>query len=216
VFVRFTDRSRRALILAQKESCLLEHSVIGSEHLLLGLIAEEEGIAAKVLESLGISLSVARSQVEEMVGPAAKGSKESPPFTTEAKNVLELSLREALQLHHSYIGTEHILLGLVRQDEGLAAKFLQSLGVDLPRVRQKVIQRLDYQDVGFEVTPTSSAPPPAKPQWDMAAETMAIEVTAPDAQEIRPFDATSYTVHADGGLDVVLPDGSVVSFAVEE
>ena len=146
MFERFTDRARRVLVLAQEEARLLNHSFIGTEHILLGLIHEGEGLAAKALESLGISLEAVREKVEETIGPAGSAPTGSPPFTPRAKKVLELSLREALQLGHNYIGTEHMLLGLVREGEGVAAQVLQSHGADLPRVRQQVIQLLSgYQ-----------------------------------------------------------------------
>jgi hypothetical protein len=139
VFERFTDRSRRVLVLAQEEAHLLNHAFIGTEHILMGLIHEGEGIAAKALESLGITLEAVRGKVEETIGMAGSAPS-APPFTPRAKKVLELSLREALQLGHSYIGTEHMLLGLVREGEGVAAQVLISLGADLSRVRQQVIQ----------------------------------------------------------------------------
>ncbi|MDA8381020.1 MAG: ATP-dependent Clp protease ATP-binding subunit [Actinomycetota bacterium] len=146
MFERFTDRARRVLVLAQEEARLLNHSFIGTEHILLGLIHEGEGVAAKALESLGISLDAVREKVEETIGPAGAAPPGSPPFTPRAKKVLELSLREALQLGHSYIGTEHMLLGLVREGEGVAAQVLVQLGADLARVRQQVIQLLSgYQ-----------------------------------------------------------------------
>ena len=146
MFERFTDRARRVLVLAQEEARLLSHSFIGTEHILLGLIQEGEGVAAKALESLGISLEAVREKVEETSGPAGSAPTGSPPFTPRAKKVLELSLREALQLGHNYIGTEHMLLGLVREGEGVAAQVLISLGADLARVRQQVIQLLSgYQ-----------------------------------------------------------------------
>src|ERR1700694_1098960 len=142
LFERFTDRARRVLVLAQEEARLLNHNFIGTEHILLGLIHEGEGVAAKALESLGISLEAVREKVEETIGPAGSSSPGSPPFTPRAKKVLELSLREALQLGHNYIGTEHMLLGLVREGEGVAAQVLVNLGADLSRVRQQVIQLL--------------------------------------------------------------------------
>src|SRR5450631_2714367 len=140
VFERFTDRARRVLVLAQEEARLLNHSFIGTEHILLGLIHEGEGVAAKALESLGVSLEAVREKVEETIGLAGTAPTGSPPFTPRAKKVLELSLREALQLGHSYIGTEHMLLGLVREGEGVAATVLVSLGAELGRVRQEVIK----------------------------------------------------------------------------
>jgi ATP-dependent Clp protease ATP-binding subunit ClpC len=149
LFERFTDRARRVLVLAQEEARLLNHNFIGTEHILLGLIHEGEGVAAKALESLGISHDAVREKVEEAIGPGGQSTGGSPPFTPRAKKVLELSLREALQLGHNYIGTEHMLLGLVREGEGVAAQVLISLGADLSRVRQQVIQLLSgYQTPG--------------------------------------------------------------------
>ena len=142
MFERFTDRARRVVVLAQEEARLLNHNYIGTEHILLGLISEGEGVAAKALESLGISLEAVRSQVEEIIGTGSSSPQGHIPFTPRAKKVLELSLREALQLGHNYIGTEHILLGLIREGEGVAAQVLQKLGADLGRVRQQVIQLL--------------------------------------------------------------------------
>ncbi|MEY2469001.1 MAG: ATP-dependent Clp protease ATP-binding subunit ClpC, partial [Actinomycetota bacterium] len=148
MFERFTDRARRVLVLAQEEARLLNHNFIGTEHILLGLIHEGEGTAAKALESLGITLEAVREKVEETIGPAGASTTGSPPFTPRAKKVLELSLREALQLGHNYIGTEHMLLGVVREGEGVAATVLQSLGADLSRVRQQVIQLLSSGGLG--------------------------------------------------------------------
>ena len=142
MFERFTDRARRVLVLAQEEARLLNHNFIGTEHILLGLIHEGEGVAAKALESVGVSLEAVREKVAETIGPAGSSTTGSPPFSPRAKKVLELSLREALQLGHNYIGTEHMLLGLVREGEGVAAQVLVSLGADPPRVRQQVIQLL--------------------------------------------------------------------------
>ena len=142
MFERFTDRARRVVVLAQEEARLLNHNYIGTEHILLGLIHEGEGVAAKALESLGISLEGVRGQVEELIGQGGSSPSGHIPFTPRAKKVLELSLREALQLGHNYIGTEHILLGLIREGEGVAAQVLVKLGADLSRVRQQVIQLL--------------------------------------------------------------------------
>ena len=146
MFERVTDRARRVVVLAQEEARMLNHNYIGTEHILLGLIHEGEGVAAKGLESLGISLEAVRSQVEEIIGQGQQAPSGHIPFTPRAKKVLELSLREALQLGHNYIGTEHILLGLIREGEGVAAQVLVKLGADLSRVRQQVIQLLSgYQ-----------------------------------------------------------------------
>jgi len=146
MFERFTDRARRVVVLAQEEARMLNHNYIGTEHILLGLIHEGEGVAAKGLESMGISLEGVRAQVEEIIGQGQQAPSGHIPFTPRAKKVLELSLREALQLGHNYIGTEHILLGLIREGEGVAAQVLVKLGADLNRVRQQVIQLLSgYQ-----------------------------------------------------------------------
>ncbi|QGH70537.1 ATP-dependent Clp protease ATP-binding subunit [Pseudactinotalea sp. HY158] len=146
MFERFTDRARRVVVLAQEEARMLNHNYIGTEHILLGLIHEGEGVAAKSLESLNISLEAVRSQVQEIIGEGQQSPTGHIPFTPRAKKVLELSLREALQLGHNYIGTEHILLGLIREGEGIAAQVLTKLGADLTRVRQQVIQLLSgYQ-----------------------------------------------------------------------
>ncbi len=146
MFERFTDRARRVVVLAQEEARMLNHNYIGTEHILLGLIHEGEGVAAKALESMNISLEAVRQQVEEIIGHGQQAPSGHIPFTPRAKKVLELSLREALQLGHNYIGTEHILLGLIREGEGVAAQVLVKLGADLNRVRQQVIQLLSgYQ-----------------------------------------------------------------------
>jgi ATP-dependent Clp protease ATP-binding subunit ClpC len=146
MFERFTDRARRVVVLAQEEARMLNHNYIGTEHILLGLIHEGEGVAAKSLEALDIKLEQVRGQVEEIIGPGQQAPSGHIPFTPRAKKVLELSLREALQLGHNYIGTEHILLGLIREGEGVAAQVLVKLGADLHRVRQQVIQLLSgYQ-----------------------------------------------------------------------
>jgi Clp amino terminal domain, pathogenicity island component/UvrB/uvrC motif len=142
MFERFTDRARRVVVLAQEEARRLQHDYIGTEHILLGLISEGEGVAARALESLGIGLDAVRQQVEEIIGRGQQAPSGHIPFTPRAKKVLELSLREALQLGHSYIGTEHILLGLIREGDGVAAQVLVRLGADLNRVRQQVIQLL--------------------------------------------------------------------------
>ncbi|WGD36804.1 ATP-dependent Clp protease ATP-binding subunit [Lysinibacter sp. HNR] len=150
MFERFTDRARRVVVLAQEEAKMLNHNYIGTEHILLGLIHEGEGVAAKALESLGISLDAVREQVTDIIGTGQQQPTGHIPFTPRAKKVLELSLREALQLGHNYIGTEHILLGLIREGEGVAAQVLVKLGADLNRVRQTVIQLLSGYQSGKE------------------------------------------------------------------
>jgi len=156
LFERFTDRARRVVVLAQEEARLLKHNYIGTEHILLGLIHEGEGVAARALESMGISLESVRSQVVEIVAPGAQAPSGHIPFTPRAKKVLELSLREALQLGHNYIGTEHILLGLIREGDGAAAQVLEQLGAELHKVRQTVIQLLS--GVQGEEAPASGHP----------------------------------------------------------
>jgi ATP-dependent Clp protease ATP-binding subunit ClpC len=142
MFERFTDRARRVVVLAQEEARMLDHNYIGTEHLLLGLVHEGEGVAAESLDSLGISLETVRTTVEQIIGRGQQMPSGHIPFTPRAKKVLELSLREALQLGHNYIGTEHLLLGLIREGEGVAAQVLVKLGAKLDLVRQRVIQVL--------------------------------------------------------------------------
>jgi ATP-dependent Clp protease ATP-binding subunit ClpC len=158
MFERFSDRARRVVVLAQEEARMLNHNYIGTEHILLGLIHEGEGVAAKALESLGISLEAVRQQVEEIIGQGPSAPTGHIPFTPRAKKVLELSLREALQLGHNYIGTEHILLGLIHEGEGVAAQVLQKLGADFNRVRQQVIQLLSSYTGGKQSGPGEAAP----------------------------------------------------------
>ena len=168
MFERFTDRARRVVVLAQEEARMLNHNYIGTEHILLGLIHEGEGVAAKGLEALGISLEGVRAQVEEIIGQGQQAPSGHIPFTPRAKKVLELSLREALQLGHNYIGTEHILLGLIREGEGVAAQVLVKLGADLNRVRQQVIQLLSgYQ--GKEAA-TSNGPAEGTPSTSLVLD----------------------------------------------
>src|ERR1700753_2919462 len=169
MFERFTDRARRVVVLAQEEARMLNHNYIGTEHILLGLIHEGEGVAAKSLESLGISLEGVRSQVDEIICQGQQAPAGRIPFTTRAKKVLELSLREALQLGHNYIGTEHILLGLIREGEGVAAQVLVKLGADLNRVRQQVIQLLSgYQ--GGKAEATAGAPAEGTPATSLVLD----------------------------------------------
>ena len=142
MFERFTDRARRVIVLAQQEARDLNHNYIGTEHILLGLIQEGEGVAAKALESMGINLEDVRREVIDIIGRGSQPHTGHVPFTPRAKKVLELALREGLQMGHKYIGTEFLLLGLIREGEGVAAQVLIKLGADLPRVRQQVIQLL--------------------------------------------------------------------------
>ena len=160
MFEKFTDKARRVVVLAQEEAKLLNHNYIGTEHILLGLIHEGEGVAAKALESLNISLEQVREQVQEIIGQGQQAPSGHIPFTPRAKKVLELSLREALQLGHSYIGTEHLLLGLIREGEGVAAQVLTKLGADTNKVRQQVIQLLSGYQGNETVSVGADTPPP--------------------------------------------------------
>src|SRR3974377_1067543 len=165
MFERFTDRARRVVVRAQEKARMLNHNYIGTEHILLGLIHEGGGGRAKALESLGISLEAVRAQVEEIIGHGGTAPSGHIPFTPRAKKVLELSLREALQLGHNYIGTEHILLGLIREGEGVAAQVLVKLGADLSRVRQQVIQLLSgYAGTKESAGATAAAGPSGESQ----------------------------------------------------
>ena len=150
MFERFTDRARRVVVLAQDEARGLKHNYIGTEHLLLGLISEGEGVAAKALETMGIKGEAVRASVIEIIGEGEKPVEGHIPFTPRAKRVFELSLREALQLGHNYIGTEHLLLGLLKEGEGVAAQVLTKQGADLAQVRQTVIQMLSGYQRGDE------------------------------------------------------------------
>jgi ATP-dependent Clp protease ATP-binding subunit ClpA len=150
VFERFTDRARRVVVLAQEEARLLNHDYVGTEHLLLGLAREGQGVAAKALELLGIRLEVLRPQVEATIGRGQWALSGHIPFTPRAKKALELSLREGLELGHDYVGTEHLLLGLIREGEGVAAQVLVKLGADLPRARRQVIELLSGHAAGVE------------------------------------------------------------------
>ena len=166
MFERFTDRARRVVVLAQEESRLLNHNYIGTEHILLGLIQEGEGVAAMALEQLGISREAVRAQVEEIIGHGGSSPSGHIPFTPRAKKVLELGLREALQLGHNYIGTEHILLGLIREGEGVAAQVLDKMGGSLARVRSQVLDLLGQ-------------PPEDRPSEEVPREDIARAVLAP-------------------------------------
>nr|MCU0283025.1 AAA family ATPase [Candidatus Nanopelagicales bacterium] len=185
MFERFTDRARRVVVLAQEEARMLNHNYIGTEHILLGLIHEGEGVAAKALESLGISLDAVRQQVEEIIGQGQQAPSGHIPFTPRAKKVLELSLREALQLGHNYIGTEHILLGLIREGEGVAAQVLVKLGADLNKVRQQVIQLLSgYQGKEPAAAGAGAGPQEGTPSGSLVLDQFGRNLTK-DARESK-------------------------------
>jgi hypothetical protein len=215
VFERFTDRARRVLVLAQEEARLLNHSFIGTEHILLGLIQERDGVAAQALRTLGVSLEAAREKVEETIGVAGTSPGGSPPFTPRAKKVLELSLREALQLGHSYIGTEHLLLGLVREGEGVAAVVLMSLGADLGSVRQETISLMAGQDPRGPVSEiyVGHQPPTghewAPPAWDRPSEGTVPAVFAVDALVLQNDVVAVAVDHLE-----VYPNGFTISLVM--
>jgi ATP-dependent Clp protease ATP-binding subunit ClpA len=163
MFERFTDRARRVIVLAQEEARMLNHNYIGTEHILLGLLHEGEGVAAKALESLEISLDAVRQQVEQIIGQGQHAPSGHIPFTPRAKKVLELTRREAERLGHNYIGTEHILLGLIREGEGVAAQVLVALGADLKRVRQTVIEVMHGHPAKEPLSTRSAAQEPRLP-----------------------------------------------------
>ncbi|HEX2193041.1 MAG TPA: Clp protease N-terminal domain-containing protein [Acidimicrobiales bacterium] len=195
MFERFTDRGRRVVVLAQEEARLLDHDYIGTEHLLLGLLHEGEGVAAKALEQLGVSLEAVRAQVEEVIGRGASTPDFHIPFTPRAKKVLELSLREGLQLGHDYIGTEHILLGLVREGEGVAAQVLVRLGADLGRVHAQVMDLLG--------PPTGERPSEAMHRVDVA-RAVRVPPIAPLPPEMHPACPNCQTPLAQSGAVKVL------------
>jgi ATP-dependent Clp protease ATP-binding subunit ClpA len=171
MFERFTDRARGVVVLAEEEARLLNHNWIGTEHLLLGLIREGEGVAAKALESLGISLQAVRQQVEEIIGQGQQVPSEDILFTPRSKKVLELSLRESQQLGQHCVGTEHILLGLIRERDGVAAQVLVKLGAELNRVRQQVIQLIS----GQQPSPGRRPPREDAPVTDVQARLDVVE-----------------------------------------
>ena len=193
MFERFTDRARRVVVLAQEEARMLDHNWIGTEHILLGLVHEGEGVAAKALISLGISLAAMRQAVEDIIGRGAEPPYGHIPFTPRSKKVLELSLREALSLGSDYIGTEHILLALLREGDGVGAQILVSAGVDLNRVRQQVIELLHGQRE--EDAPSAAASMPltastrlavsTRPTGDDLVNRLASFVTRLNAIELR-------------------------------
>lgn len=186
MFERFTPRARRVVELAQVEARLLNHDHVGTEHILLGLACEAEGVAAKALESLGVSLEAVRREVEEMLGSGHSAIEGRIPFNTGAKKALELSLREALTLGHDYIGTEHLLLGLIREGKGPATRVLVRLTDDVARVRVQVIELLSGYGEGPPAVPD---PPRCFRCRAGLAETSAyrvVDATDPAGAQPRP------------------------------
>jgi ATP-dependent Clp protease ATP-binding subunit ClpC len=173
VFERFTDRARRVVVLAQEEARVLNHDYIGTEHILLGLIREGGGVAYQALSQMGVSLVQVRAAIEQMIGEGQRAPTGHIPFTPRAKKVLELSLREALQLGHTYIGTEHILLGLVREGEGVAAQVLERYGANMDRVRHTVVELLS----GYAQTAATAVAGTTETLMSEAAARGAVEST---------------------------------------
>ena len=200
MFERFTDRARNVVVLAQQEARLLKHNYIGTEHILLGLARESDGLAAKALDALGIGLEAVREQVVELTGRGQKSPSGHIPFTPRAKKVLELSLREALQFGHNYIGTEHILLGLIREGEGVAAQVLVTLGGDLSAIRQQVIRLLK------ENPTTDEKPQAAQARVARLAESVGETGIASRAESAGPMGLASPAESAslNGKLNEVL------------
>jgi ATP-dependent Clp protease ATP-binding subunit ClpC len=203
VFERFTDRARRVLTLAQEESSALNHSFIGTEHILLGLMEEGDGLAARALRSLGMSTENVRAKVEEIVGGSVSTPVGSRPFTPRSKKVLELALREALQLHQSYIGTEHILLGLVREGNGVATTVLVDLGLELGWVRQAVNS---FMTDGPEV---QHGPPVERAAGSTPKERPPVQPSCPRCRanlaESARFRTMAIPADSDSGSDSVDP-----------
>src|SRR5215218_3140702 len=201
MFERFTDRARRVIVLAQEEARYLDHNYIGTDHILLGLIHEGEGVAAQSLTQLGVSLEAVRAEVEETIGRGPEAPTGHIPFTPRAKKVLELSLREALELGHSYIGTEHILLGLLREGQGIGAQVLVKLGAGRDQVRQVVVQLLAGYAGGTppEQRAARSSRPPVSPV--AAGPGFYAELEPPELVRVVPL---AREVADESGLRVVL------------
>ena len=216
MFERFTDRARRVLTFAQEEARLLNHSFIGTEHILLGVMREGDGMGAEALRRLEVSFDVVRERVVEKIGLSGGAPSQSPPFTPRAKKVLELSLREALQLNHSYIGTEHILLGLVREGHGVAAVVLADLGVDELRVRQVVTDLMTavsetppagrVEEPEESTTPRVPSCPGCNEILSVSARFRALSVPADDEQ-LEPVSLrVVYCGHCGTALHMFRPD----------
>jgi ATP-dependent Clp protease ATP-binding subunit ClpC len=167
VFERFTERARQSVVFAQDEARRLRHNYLGTEHLLLGLLREEEGMAARILVSMGITVEEVRAQVARVIGEGEEVTPGQIPFTPRAKKVLELALQESIGLRHNYIGTEHILLGIGREGEGVAARVLVEFGADAEKVRDALLGVLPS-------LPSGHPPPPGKP-WSLRKRLDAIE-----------------------------------------
>ena len=165
MFERFTERARQVVVFAQSEAQALKHNYLGTEHLLLGLLREEEGLAARVLESFDVTVEEVRAQVARIIGQGEEAAAGQIPFTPRAKRVLELALREAVDMNHNYIGTEHVLLGLVREGEGVAVQILADLGADAEALRSEVIRTLSGAEARRKREPPRS-------KWEYTVRTL--------------------------------------------
>jgi Clp amino terminal domain, pathogenicity island component len=226
MFERFTEPARQVVVLAQEEARTLRHNYIGTEHILLGLLREEEGLAARVLESLDITVERVRGQVVRIVGSGEEVTSGQIPFTPRAKKVLELALREALSLGHNYIGTEHILLGLVRENEGVAARILLDFDADSEKIRNEVIRMLSGPG-GRRGGPGGAAGAEGEPTWTPSLRWEGASVAwTPNGAELRvplrlerraaallaesdvwrrpPLDGVRHEIH-DGQLEIAAP-----------
>jgi ATP-dependent Clp protease ATP-binding subunit ClpC len=230
MFERFTERSRRVVVLAQEEARMLDHNYIGTEHLLLGLIHEGDGIAAQTIESTGLTLDAARAEVERMIGRGASGRSGHIPFTARAKKVLELALREALALKKSYIGPEHILLGLIREGDGVGAQILERRAAPLPVLRAQVIELAAADQSGAAEPPVAEWPPAglsgneasivrrrARPVFGDAAEAQVVrglvigefrDTLASIGETLAALDLRLATIERQLGIAVASPEES--------
>jgi len=205
VFERFTERARQVVVLAQDEARVLRHNYIGTEHLLLGLLREEEGLAARVLESLDVSLEEVRFQVERIIGLGDEVTTGQIPFTPRGKKVLELALREALSIGHNYIGTEHILLGLVREGEGVGMRILLDLDADEDKIRNEIVRML--------AGPASGVPPSVAPLApDLVAEIERVRTEKEAALEAQDFGKAASLRTRERNLLRLGRDGDVEGF----
>jgi ATP-dependent Clp protease ATP-binding subunit ClpA len=204
VFERFTERARQVVVLAQDEARALTHNYIGTEHLLLGLLREEEGLAARVLESLAVTVEEVRAQVALIIGTGDELAYGQIPFTPRAKRVLELALREALSLGHNYIGTEHILLGLVREGGGVGMRILLDLDADEDKIRNEIVRMI--------AGPASGIPPVAPLAADLREEIERVRAEKETALETQDFEKAASLRARERNLLQLGRDGDVEGF----
>jgi ATP-dependent Clp protease ATP-binding subunit ClpC len=219
VFERFTERARQVVVLAQDEARALKHNYIGTEHILLGLLRMEEGLAARVLESLDITVEEVRAQIARIIGQGDEVTTGQIPFTPRAKKVLDLSRREAVSLKHNYIGTEHILLGLVRENEGVASRILLDFDADAEKIRNAVVRMLSggerpERKAGSEPSARQSPPPGLEfrpPAPEIARELARVRREMDEAIEAQDFEKAAEMRERERNLS---PDGPGVEISV--